>query len=286
MQDNNIQKAFKAIFLNCEYSPERMVMKYPALVQVVRRKWLLRKLESVMSTKSTVKNYKEFLVMLSKILLTQEKHKMLKLQNNFYEKVQYYCNRRTMTAGEKNPRAEKRIFSADRITTADEDPSSSNQSRIHHFFNKQPLAKRKSTQHFASRTKLSKKDINQASKEFYWDHEIDKLHQDLVDSCNGSNYRIFTPTESMSRNNLMSARTYNTMNTNDLNQSLISKNPKPSKQIDKIKEQYEQFKNFVETNTQEELISVRNFMFGTSTNLRNTTAAAGAERPTFTSTDK
>jgi len=67
-----------------------MIKKYPGLVQIVRRDWLIKRVESIMDVNANSRDLKECLKDISKVLMVQEKHRMLHLQNNLYEKVQYY----------------------------------------------------------------------------------------------------------------------------------------------------------------------------------------------------
>lgn len=83
-----------------------MIKKYPGLVQIVRKGWLEAKIEKIMKTEATVKQFKDFLKLIGIELIKQEKHKMLMLKNNLYEKVRYYLNKRASTAqtGTRNTR--------------------------------------------------------------------------------------------------------------------------------------------------------------------------------------
>ena len=44
LKDSDIDRVFRNIFLNWEYSPTSMIKKYPGLVQIVRKKWLENKI--------------------------------------------------------------------------------------------------------------------------------------------------------------------------------------------------------------------------------------------------
>jgi hypothetical protein len=65
---------------------------------VFRRNWLLTKVEEIMETNSTPKLLKTFLKDVSKELIVQEKHRVLQLQDNLYDKVQYYLEKQPQTA--------------------------------------------------------------------------------------------------------------------------------------------------------------------------------------------
>ena len=82
-----------------------MILKYPGLVQVVKRRWLINKIEHIMGSNVTAKQFKDFLKQVSQVLLTQERHRMLKLQNNLYEKMHYYLDKRAATTGDKKHRS-------------------------------------------------------------------------------------------------------------------------------------------------------------------------------------
>lgn len=65
---------------------------------------LVNRIEAIMGTEATVKQYKEFLVYVAKELKMQEKMKQVKLKNNLYDTVLYYLENRAKSTGHMNKR--------------------------------------------------------------------------------------------------------------------------------------------------------------------------------------
>lgn len=100
------------------------------------------------------------------------------------------------------------------------------------------------------------------SKDFYWDPELERLHQKICQTSSYATFKYASPRE-FDKSAGMTSKSINSVDSNDFSQSQQSHTARSARRkVEMIKEKYEQFKNFVETNTQEELVSVRNFMFG------------------------
>ena len=62
-----------------------------------------------MDPSANANNFREFIKEISKTLMSQEKHRMLHLQNNLYEKVQYYLNRKDMNVKSSSPNRNNKL---------------------------------------------------------------------------------------------------------------------------------------------------------------------------------
>lgn len=128
------------------------------------------------------------------------------------------------------------------------------------------------------------------SKEFYWDSEIDRLRELAKNGAAHSAFKYVTPRDLGDKNLGFTSKSINSIESNDFTGSQGSRMPKTSRQkAEMIKEQYEAFKNFVDKNTQEELVSARNFLYGTDPRKAAnypSTADLNVARPTLSSNQK
>lgn len=69
-------------------------MKFQGLIQIVKREWILKRIEVIMKSSGNAIILREFIMDVCEMLLFQEKHRNLPLQNNLFEKVQYYIERK------------------------------------------------------------------------------------------------------------------------------------------------------------------------------------------------
>lgn len=57
----NFTKAMRKIFQDCDYAPSLMIKRHPALVAVINKNWLEKRLTILMSTDSSYISFKEFM---------------------------------------------------------------------------------------------------------------------------------------------------------------------------------------------------------------------------------
>jgi hypothetical protein len=125
------------------------------------------------------------------------------------------------------------------------------------------------------------------TKEFYWDDEIDKIHDickdegtSMIFSLSSNKYIDLKPAN-------MTTKSTHSHLTSDFAASIFGRQPNLIKpKVNKIKQKFEKFKNFIETNTQEEVMSARNLV--SRCDLRYpikspSTATLGVARPTMAS---
>jgi hypothetical protein len=314
IKDNQIFKAFKQLIVNAEFNPVKFVKKYNGLVQVFRRNWLLTKVEEIMETNSTPKLLKTFLKDVSKELIVQEKHRVLQLQDNLYDKVQYYLEKQPQTArSSTKTRTRNNLNSNLRILIILVDRPKTQGiigEKIDNFFTtriKKPkeekidprFAKSELMWNSESNMQVKKKDSKPGSKsalkkskppltkEFYWDDEIDKIHDICKDEGTSMIFSLTSNKNIDIKQANMTTKSTSLHITSDFAASIFGIKPNLNKpKVNKIKQKFEKFKNFIETNTQEELMSARNLV--SRNDLRYplkspSTATLGVARPTMAS---
>jgi hypothetical protein len=125
------------------------------------------------------------------------------------------------------------------------------------------------------------------TKEFYWDDEIDKIHDICKDEGTSMIFSLTSNKYIDIKPGNMTTKSTNSHLTSDFAASIFGIKPNLNKpKVNKIKQKFEKFKNFIETNTQEEVMSARNLV--SRNDLRYplkspSTATLGVSRPTMAS---
>ena len=79
--------ALKEIFHRLEFEPVAIIREFQGLLAVMNKKWLEQRLEKLMYPTATPLQLKEFMTLVGKQLLYQEKQRDRVYKNNLYDKI-------------------------------------------------------------------------------------------------------------------------------------------------------------------------------------------------------
>lgn len=94
LSDLEFESALRRIFMEVEFHPEALINKHPAFMQIINKAWLEYKLVRLMNPEMKADEARKLFKLLRRQLLLQEKMRGVDLQNNLYDKVVFYKNKR------------------------------------------------------------------------------------------------------------------------------------------------------------------------------------------------